>query len=310
MNIVFMGTPDFAVPALLKLHEKYGVASVFTQPDRPKGRGKKLAFSSVKEAALKNNIPVFQPERLRKDEDAINYLKNADLDFIVVAAYGQILSEEILNIPKYGCINIHASLLPKYRGAAPINWAIINGETETGNTTMLMNKGVDTGDILLSNKFEIKPEMNAEDLHDVLMENGGEIIIETIEGIIAGTIIPKKQDDKLSSYASMLNKQIALIDWNKTSKQICNLVRGLNPWPVAFTKYNGTNMKIFKAHIVNEKCNEQPGKILSVDKTGIKVKTGDGIIVIEEIQFPGSRAMRVSEFIKGNNIDEKIVLGL
>lgn len=310
MNIVFMGTPEFAVPALLKLNEKYGVVAVFTQPDKPKGRGKKIAFSPVKEAAISNCIPVLQPEKIKNDVAIINHLKSLNIDFIVVAAYGQILSQEILDIPKYGCINIHASLLPKYRGAAPINWAIINGESKSGNTTMLMNKGLDTGDMLLSSSFEITQDMNAGELHDLLMENGAELIIETIEKFTLNKLVPTKQIDDLSCYAPMLNKQIALIDWKKSNKEICNLVRGLNPSPVAYTKYNGMNMKIYKAIISSEKPLGTPGTIISVDKTGIDVCTGDGVIKVINIQFPGSKAMDVREYIKGNHIDKEVVLGL
>lgn len=310
MNIIYMGTPDFAVPALVKIHEAYGIASVFTQPDRPKGRGKRLAFSPVKEMALKHNIPVFQPEKIKKDTVIINYLKELKPDFIIVAAYGQILSKEILDIPKYGCINIHASLLPKYRGAAPINWAIINGEKKSGNTTMLMNEGLDTGDILLSSMFEIDQYMTAGELHDMLMNDSAELIIKTIEGIIQGSIQLQKQQDDLSCYAPMLNKKTALIDWKKSANEICNLIRGLNPSPVAFTKYKGENMKIYKAVLVDEKFSDNVGEIIDVDKTGIKVSTGNGALKLETIQFPGSKAMAVSEYIKGNDIIKNTILGL
>lgn len=310
MNIVYMGTPNFAVPALVKIHETYGIASVFTQPDRPKGRGKKLAFSPVKEIAIKYEIPVFQPEKIKKDMVIIDCLKKLKPDFIIVAAYGQILSKEILDIPKYGCINIHASLLPKYRGAAPINWAIINGEKESGNTTMMMNEGLDTGDTLLSSMFEIDQYMTAGELQDMLMNDSADLIIKTIEGIIQGSIHLQKQQDDLSCYAPMLNKKIALIDWKKSAREICNLIRGLNPSPMAFTKYKGQNMKIYKAVLVDETFSGNIGQIIDVDKTGIKVGTGNGVVKLETIQFPGSKAMAVSEYIKGNNILKNTILGV
>ena len=214
MKIVFMGTPDFAVPSLEALIEKYGVEAVFTQPDRPKGRGKKMAFSAIKEVAVKHDIKVFQPEKLKDDREAIEYLKEMKPDFIIVVAFGQILTKEVLDIPKYGCINLHASLLPMYRGAAPLNWVVINGEKKSGNTTMLMDVGLDTGDMLLKDEVEITENMTAGELHDILMVRGGNLLIETIEGLANGTIKGIKQEGE-TCYAKMLSKNTGKISWDK-----------------------------------------------------------------------------------------------
>ena len=251
MNIAFMGTPDFAVPSLELLIKEFGVKAVFTQPDRPKGRGKKLAMSPVKEVAMQNNIPVYQPLKIRNDEESMTVLKNLDLDFIIVVAFGQILPKKILDIPKYGCINLHGSLLPKYRGAAPIQWSVINGETLAGNTTMLMDVGLDTGDMLLTNKVEVTPDMTSGELYEILKVTGADLLINTINELAQGNIKPKKQDDSKSSYASMLNKDIAKINWNLSAQKIHNLIRGLNPWPIATTSYGDLTMKIYKSHVEN-----------------------------------------------------------
>ncbi|MGL5245323.1 MAG: methionyl-tRNA formyltransferase [Sarcina sp.] len=303
MNIVFMGTPEFAVPSLEALIKEFGVKAVFTQPDRPKGRGKKLAMSPVKEMALKYDIPVYQPLRIKNEPETIEELKNMKPDFIIVVAFGQILPKDVLDIPKYGCINLHASLLPKYRGAAPINWCIVKGEKVTGNTTMLMDLGVDTGDMLLKNEVEITDDMTAGDLHDKLMVTGGEMLINTIKGIIEDNITPIKQNDEESCHASMLNKDLAKIDWSLTAKEIHNLIRGLNPWPIALTTYDDTVMKIYKSHIENTKVSKEPGTILLVDKFGIKVATGDGVLVIEKLQLPNGKPLLVEQFINGNSLE-------
>lgn len=308
MKIVFMGTPDFAVPSLKKLVEKYDVEAVFTQPDRPKGRGKKLSMSAVKEAALNAGIDVYQPEKLKNDLESIEKLKEINPDFIVVVAYGQILTKEVLSIPRHGCINLHASLLPKYRGAAPINWCIINGEKETGNTTMFMDIGLDTGDILLSEKVEITEDMTAGDLHDILMEKGSNLLEKTLEGVKEGSIERKKQEDTTTEYAKMLNKSMANIDWNSKAVDINNLIRGLNPWPVAYTSYKDKKMKIYQAEVLEENSNKQPGYIVDVSENGIKVCTMDKILLIKEIQFPGKRSMIVSEYIRGNSIEKDVIL--
>lgn len=308
MNIVFMGTPDFAVPALKKLIENYDVKAVFTQPDRPKGRGKKLAFSAVKEVAVEHNIPVFQPIKIRTDIEAISELKKINPDFIIVVAFGQILPKEVLQIPKYGCINLHASLLPKYRGAAPIQWAVINGEKKSGNTTMLMDVGLDTGDMLLKSETIIDDYMTGGELHDILMEDGANLLIKTIEGIVHGEIKPEAQDDSLSCYASMLNKEIAKIKWNKSADNINNLIRGLNPWPVAFTTYKDLVMKVYKAEPIIRNHNKTPGEIIEVSKNGILIACGEGMLMVKLIQFPGGKALEVEEYIKGNTIEVGTIL--
>jgi len=309
MKIVFMGTPDFAVPTLKKLISNYGVESVFTQPDKPKGRGKKMSFSPVKEVALENNIKIFQPVKLKQDLEAIEYLKSLKPDFIIVVAYGQILTKEVLDIPKYGCINLHASLLPKYRGAAPINWAIINGEKVSGNTTMLMDVGLDTGDMLLKDEVEITENMTAGELHDILSDRGADLVVKTIEGLLDNSIKTIKQPEETNFYAKMLNKELGRIEWNNSARDIHNLIRGLNPWPIAHTTYKEQNMKIFESIVLNENSNKEPGTIIDVSKFGIKVATSEGILLIKKIQFPNGKPLTVEQYINGNKIEvnEKLV---
>ena len=296
MKIVFMGTPDFAVPSLKKIIEVFGVEAVFTQPDKPKGRGKKIAYSPIKEVALEHDIKVLQPIKLKNDIEAINYLKELNPDFIIVVAFGQILNKEVLDIPKYGCINLHASLLPMYRGAAPLNWAIIKGEKKSGNTTMLMDVGLDTGDMLLKDE-----DMTAGELHDILMERGADLLIKTIEGVYNGTIIPEKQTDE-TFYAKMLNKDLALIDWNNKAEDIHNLIRGLNPWPIAYTNYENNYMKVFESKVLNETTAKEPGTIIGVSKEGIRVATSKGVLLIKKIQFPNGKPLTVEQYINGHEI--------
>jgi methionyl-tRNA formyltransferase len=303
-----MGTPEFAVPSLQSLIDNFGVEAVFTQPDRAKGRGKKLAMSPIKELALKYDIKVYQPERLKKEPEFIEVLKEINPDFIIVVAYGQILPKEVIDIPKYACINLHASLLPKYRGAAPINWSIINGEKVTGNTTMLMDVGLDTGDMLLKQEVIITEDMTAGELHDLLMEQGSSLLVDTITGLVANKINPEKQEDSKSCYAAMLDKEMAKINWNLTSLEIYNLVRGLNPWPIAYTNYNDLSMKIYKSKYLLEDTSKEPGTILKVNNEGILVACGIGKLLIQEVQFPGKKVLKVEEYIKGNVVEEDIVL--
>lgn len=309
MKIVFMGTPEFAVPSLERLIESFEVKAVFTQPDRPKGRGKKLAMSPIKEIALRHDIPVYQPIKLRNDEFCIEKIKEIKPDFIIVVAFGQILSKEVLDIPKYGCINLHASLLPKYRGAAPLNWAIINGENKSGNTTMLMDVGLDTGDMLLKDEVEISQNMTYGELHNILMDRGGELLLSTINEFSKGILKPVKQNDSESCYASMLNKEMAKINWKSSTKSIHNFIRGLNPSPVAYTNYNGNVMKIYESEALNSKKMYEPGYIVDVTKAGIVVSTEDGAILIKKIQFPGGKPLKIEEYIRGNNIETGIILG-
>lgn len=302
MKIVFMGTPDFAVPSLEALIEKYGVEAVFTQPDRPKGRGKKMAFSPVKEVAIRHDIKVFQPEKLKDDREAIEYLKDLKPDFIIVVAFGQILTKEVLDIPKYGCINLHASLLPMYRGAAPLNWVVINGERKSGNTTMLMDVGLDTGDMLLKDEVEITENMTAGELHDILMVRGGNLLIETIEGVANGTIKGIKQEGE-TCYAKMLSKNTGKISWDKSAIEIHNLIRGLNPWPIAHTTYKGDNMKIYESEVLNENSNKEPGTILNVNKTGMKVSCNEGVLLVKKVQFPNGKPLTIEQYINGKDIE-------
>ena len=302
MKIVFMGTPDFAVPSLEALIEKYGVEAVFTQPDRPKGRGKKMAFSAVKEVAVKHDIKVFQPEKLKDDREAIEYLKDIRPDFIIVVAFGQLLTKEVLDIPKYGCINLHASLLPMYRGAAPLNWVVINGEKKSGNTTMLMDVGLDTGDMLLKDEVEITENMTAGELHDILMVRGGNLLIETIEGVANGTVKGIKQEGE-TCYAKMLSKNTGKISWDKSAREIHNLIRGLNPWPIAHTTYKDDNMKIYESEVLNENSNKEPGTILSVNKTGMKVSCNEGILLVKKVQFPNGKPLTIEQYINGKDIE-------
>ena len=308
MKIIFMGTPEFSVPSLQSLINEFEVSAVFTQPDRPKGRGKNLAMSLVKQLAIKYKIPVYQPLKLKNNDDMIDTIKSLKPDFIIVVAFGQILPKEVLDIPKYGCINLHASLLPKYRGAAPINWCIINGESRSGNTTMLMDVGLDTGDILLTNEVEITTDITAGELTDILSSSGSKLLVETINAVIKNEIKPTKQEDSVSSYASKLGKKMANIDWKCSNENIHNFIRGLNPTPIAYTHYDNTVMKIYKSKILNELSNEQAGYIIDVSKEGLKVSTGSGVLLIEEIQFPGKKPLKVKDYIIGNKIDEGMIL--
>lgn len=303
MNIVFMGTPDFAVPSLEALIKEFGVKAVYTQPDRPKGRGKKLAFSPVKEVAVANNIEVLQPEKIRNDVEAIEYLKSLKPDFIIVVAFGQILPKEVLDIPKYGCINLHGSLLPKYRGAAPIQWSVINGEKVAGNTTMLMDVGLDTGDMLLTNEVEVSKFMTAGELYEELKLSGAGLLVETIKKVVEGKITPIKQNDEESTYAPMLNKEIAKIDWNKSAEEIHNHIRGMNPWPIATTIYDDKVMKVYESDFESSKSTKEPGVILKADKKGIVVSTKEGNLIIKKLQFPNGKPLMVEQFINGNDIE-------
>ncbi len=308
MNIVFMGTPKFAVSSLQKLcDEGHNIKLVVTQPDRPFGRGKKIKKSEVKEKAEELRLEIFQPLRV-KHEDSVKKIKDLSPDLIIVIAYGQLLSKEILDIPKFGCINVHASLLPKLRGAAPINWAIINGDKKSGVTTMLMDEGLDTGDMLLKKEIDITDDMTAGELHDLLSEAGAQLLIETINEI--DSIKRLKQDNEESSYAPMLRKETSLINWNDSAKNVHNTVRGLNPDQLAYFIYDDKNVKVHKTLIDNDsdKSDYDAGTVLRADKTGIYVKTGEGIIIVKELQMPGKNKMTVEEYLRGNKFPEMIRL--
>ncbi|WP_077367347.1 methionyl-tRNA formyltransferase [Anaerosalibacter sp. Marseille-P3206] len=308
MKIIYMGTPDFAVFPLQKLFEENNnIPLVVSQEDKPKGRGKKLLPTPVKEKALELGLEVFQPKDINSEE-SIKKIRDIQPDFIVVAAYGQILKEEILSIPKYGCINIHASLLPRYRGAAPINWVIINGESETGITIMKMGKGLDTGDILLKESIPITEEDDSITIHDKLSNLGGNLIVKALKGVKEGYINPVEQDHSKANYAPMIYKKMGRIDWSKSGEEIVNFIRGLKPWPFAYTFYNDLNIKIHKARVTDKFKDGVNGQIVKVTEEGVFVNTKDSCVVIEELQFPGKRKMLVSEFIKGNNLEVGIVL--
>ena len=308
MKIIYMGTPDFAVLPLKALCEDgHEILLAVTQPDKPKGRGHKLQAPPVKEYALSKNIPVYQPESAKTD-DAYEYLSSFGADIFIVAAYGQILPQRVLDIPKYGCINIHASLLPRYRGAAPIQWSIINGESITGVTTMQMNAGLDTGDMLIKEEVEIAPDDTGETLHDKLALAGVTAIRKTISAIESGTLAPEKQDDEKSCYAPMINKMTGYIDFSKSATEINNLVKALNSYPYASTTYNGTRFKVIASKVLDD-VNGKIGEIKSVTKDGILVKCGKDTLLITDVQFEGKKKMPVSEFIKGNTIDTGIILG-
>ena len=299
-NIIFMGTPDFAVPCLDKLHQNYNVTAVITQPDRPKGRGQHLAKSPVKVYAEEHNLPVYQPEKI-KTAEFTEKLRQMQPDLIIVVAFGQILSQEILDIPKFGCINVHASLLPRWRGAAPIHWSIIGGDTETGVTTMYMDAGLDTGDMILKAKTVITPEMTTAQLHDALMMQGADLLIETIQSIENGTVSREKQDGSLSCYAKMLNNDNCRIDWKKSAQEVHNLVRGLNSWPIAYTTLNGKKYKIWQTKIVDaDTTGKTPGQIIDLTKKGIIVATGNGAIELLQIQPPNKAKMPASSYINGH----------
>ncbi|HHZ02849.1 MAG TPA: methionyl-tRNA formyltransferase [Tissierellia bacterium] len=308
MKVIFMGTPAFAVPTLKKLHEKgHSIALVVTQPDKPSGRGKKLKKSEVKVAAEELNLEIFQPDKIKREEN-IEILKSYNPDVIVVVAYGQILSKEILSIPKYGCINVHASLLPKLRGAAPLNWAIINGETKTGVTTMQMDQGLDTGDMLLKSEVEIDENMNVGELHDILMDKGADLLVETLDKIERNELVPQKQDDSLSTYAPMLNKENRKINWNLPANNIHNLIRGLAPWPTAYFTIDGNMVKVYKSTYSNENSDYEPGYVIKANNEGIFVQAKEGTVILQEIQMPGKKRMTVDAYLRGNIFPEKIIL--
>ena len=299
LKIIFMGTPEFAVPTLKMLSDFAEIILVVTQPDKPKGRGQKLQPSPVKIFAEKNSLPIFQPQKIKLPE-SVAELKKFPADLIVVVAFGQILSQEILDLPKFGCINVHASLLPRYRGAAPIEWSIINGEKITGVTTMKMDAGLDTGDMLLKSEIEISDEMILPELREKLSDAGAKLLIETLKNL--SNLNPVKQDDSISNYAPMLKKDTGKIDWKSSAKKIHNLVRGL--YGGAFAFLNGEKIKIFRTKISAEKLNLSAGEIFAAEKKFF-VGTGEGILEILEIQVPNSRKMSAKDYLQGHKISEK-----
>lgn len=309
MKIVFMGTPDFAVGALKALIAAgHQVTAVVTQPDKPKGRGKEMQCTPVKLCALEHEIPIFQPLKI-KTEEAVATLRTYEADIFVIAAFGQILSTEILAMPRLGCINIHASLLPKYRGAAPIQWAIIDGEKESGVTIMQMDAGLDTGDMLLKKSVPVTARETGESLHDKLMEAGAKAIVEALPLIEAGKLQPIKQPEKDTSYAKMLNKALGNIQWDMPAVKIERLVRALNPWPSAYTRYKGKTLKIMEAQNMPGGAGGAAGTVAAVTKDYFSVYTGDGQLKILGVQLEGKKQMSVHEFLLGNQIEKTCKLG-
>lgn len=303
MRIVFMGTPDFAAASLKKLiDKKYDIAAVFTQPDKPRDRGMKLSYSPVKELALENNIPVYQPTKLR-DGTATELIKSLDPDILVVVAYGRILPDDMLEVPKYGAINVHASLLPKYRGAAPIQWAVLNGDKITGVTTMYLASEMDTGDIIYTSETEIGEFETSGELCDRLMIMGAELLDRTLRDIEAGTAPRTPQDHSKASYVKMLDKSLSPIEWAKTPREVIKQIYGLQPWPVATAELDGKVFKIYSAEYTQNKTDKAPGSVVSAGKKGIEIACLDGeTVLITELQAAGKKRMKASDYLLGHPI--------
>lgn len=310
MKIIFMGTPDFSVGTLEALiRAGHEITLAVTQPDKPKGRGKSMQFPPVKEAALSHGIEVYQPVKVR-EKACIEYLRNYEADIIVVVAFGQILPKEILMMPRYGCVNVHASLLPKYRGAAPIQWAVINGEQVTGVTTMRMDEGLDTGDMILKEEVALTPEETGGSLFERLAETGAELCVKTLTAIENGTATYTPQDHKLATHTTMIKKQLGQIDWNKPAEELERLIRGLNPWPSAYTHLNGKTLKIWKASVEGQtERRMEPGVVCEVTKDSIFVQTGQGLLKLLEIQLEGKKRMTTDAFLRGCSVEMGCRLG-
>ncbi|GFO54483.1 methionyl-tRNA formyltransferase [Geomonas sp. Red276] len=307
MRIVFMGTPDFACPTLATLIERgEQVVAVVTQPDRPKGRGQQTLPPPVKVLAENHGIPVLQPVKVRLP-DSIEEIRALEPDLIVVVAFGQILPKALLEIPKHGCINVHASLLPRYRGAAPLNWCIINGEAETGVTTMMMDVGLDTGDMLLKAVTPIDPDEDTLALHDRLSKLGADLLATTIDELAAGRLVAEKQDDSLTCYAPMLKKEDGQIDWEKDAASIKNLVRGMTPWPGAFTFVDGKLLKVYR--VQTAAGSGKPGEVLAANRAGIEIACGSGSILISELQLEGKKRLPAADFLAGCRLEPGQLLG-
>lgn len=307
MRVIFMGTPDFAVPTLEALIEKHEVLAVVTQPDKPKGRGKKMVFPVIKEKALEHNITVYQPQKVKTPE-FVEILKEYQPDIMVVVAFGQILSEEILNIPKYGCINVHGSILPQYRGAAPIQWSIINGEEFGGVTTMYMAKGLDSGDMILKAKEKIKPDDTYGSLYDRLSVIGAELLIKTLDLIENGEVKRIPQNDDEATFAPMIKPELEHINWNGKNTDIVNLIKGLNPQPVAYTMLNDEKIKIWFAETVDGDYSGEPGTIVDVRKRDFVVMTAEGAVAVKEVQAQGGKRMSADAYMRGHAIEKGTIL--
>lgn len=308
MKVIFMGTPDFSVGTLEALIEAgHEVVLAVTQPDKPKGRGGKMQYPPVKEVALEHDIPVFQPKKIR-DPQSIEELRKYEADVMVVIAFGQILPKEILKMTPYGCINVHASLLPKYRGAAPIQWAVINGERVSGVTTMQMDEGLDTGDMIMKTEVVLDEKETGGSLHDKLALEGAKLCVHTLKALEEKTAVWEKQEDSPTEYARMLDKKLGDIDWTKDAVSIERLIRGLNPWPSAYTKWNSKIMKIWEADVLEGQTDQMPGTIVKVEKDGFCVQTGTGLIKVLSLQIPGKKRMDAGAFLRGYPMEEGTVL--
>jgi methionyl-tRNA formyltransferase len=307
IRTIFMGTPDFALQTLQGLVDAgCNLIAVYTQPDRPKGRGKQLAAPPIKELALQHDIPVYQPLKLRQPE-AVAELEAFAPDLIVVVAYGQILPKSVLDIPRYGCINVHASLLPRYRGAAPINKAIIDGETETGITTMYMDIGLDTGDMLVKKTLSIGPQETAGELHDRLAVLGRETMEETLQQLCAGTLQRQVQDNDQSTYAAMMKKEDGRINWNRPAVEVHNQIRGLDPWPGAYTSLNGELLKLARTS-PEITTGDKPGSIISTDNNGVRIACGTGSLLVRELQLAGRKRLPAADFLRGCPLEPGLLL--
>ena len=308
MKTVFMGTPDFAAIVLDYLYKSGNqVDLVFTQPDRAKDRGKKVQFTPVKELALANGTEVLQPEKVKGNEEVMKRLKESAPDIIVVAAYGQILPKEILELPKYGCINVHASLLPKLRGASPIQQAIVTGEKETGVTIMQMGVGLDTGDMISKRAIEIG-DFNGSQLHDALAHIGGELLVETIDAIAKGEATATPQDDALATYAGLISKKDGKIDFNKSPEEIERLIRGFDPWPGAYCRNGEQQIKFWKAIPTDKTTEAEAGTVIKADKDGMQISCGGKVLIVTELQVPGKKRMAVADYLRGHAIEAGTVL--
>lgn len=310
MRVVFMGTPDFAVGTLNALIESgHQVAAVVTQPDKPKGRGKSLSMTPVKEAALARQVPVYQPKKVREPA-FVDDLRAIAPDVIVVAAFGQIISKEILDMPRYGCINVHASLLPAYRGAAPIQWAVINGDRETGVTIMRMDEGLDTGDMIEKVVVKLDEKETGGSLFDKLSTAGAKLCVEVLDKLEKGTAVFEKQPEQsTTAYAAMIDKKMGKINWERPAGEIEQLIRGLNPWPSAYTSMKGRALKVWMADVVRKESVGVPGEILEAGKEGLLVKTGEDLLLIKELQLEGKKRMDTAAFLRGYTVDKGVILG-
>ena len=311
MRVVFMGTPDFAVGTLnALLQSRHQVVAVVTQPDKPKGRGKAMQFTPVKEVAVRAEIPVLQPKRVREPE-VVEEIRQFHPDVIVVVAFGQLIPKAILDMPQYGCVNVHASLLPKYRGAAPIQWAVIDGEEKSGVTTMQMDEGLDTGDMLLTEEVVLDPQETGGSLFDKLSEVGAGLLLKTLDELEAGNVHPQKQpSESTTAYAAMLTKKMGEIAWTQSAVQIERLVRGLNPWPSAYTHLGQKTLKIWRAAVHPSMVQtKEPGTVILMDKKHFGVQTGDGMLEILELQLEGKKRMDADAFLRGYQVEDGIKLG-